>query len=428
MSFKSQTTKLIAVTVIMLVVGAAIGYGVTSLTMVPKAEYDKLKATTISTDEYDTLLSQYNSVVDLVPKIRVKAGFIYVGPIGDYGWSHAHDQGRLIVEEAFPWLDTVYFESVSEADAERYIDRLINDEDCDIVFTTSFGFMDATISAGDKYPNNVFFHCSGYKRADNVGTYFADFYQLYYLNGLMAGALTKTGKVGYVGAFPIPEVVRHINAFAIGAKEVNPDAKVNVRWISAWYDPTKAKEAAESLIGAGVDVLAFTEDSATVVQEAEASTNAGKQVYSFSHYSPMGDFGPNSCVSGQIAHWEDLYEIILQRFYTGTWTNMEYDYLLAEGGVELGAKLGEPVNPEFVDALKAVTVNDEFLGEISVYDLVNKRIEQMEQTSVAFDPFTGPIYDQAGTLKFKDGERASYVAHYTDQMQWFVDNVVGSVG
>jgi basic membrane protein A len=359
---------------------------------------------------------------------KVKAGFIYVGPVEDLGWTAAHDSARKIVDDKFDWLETVFIEAVALDDAPAMIDKLVEEEECDIVFTTSFDFMEPTVEAADRHPDTTFMHCSGYKTDTNLGTYFADFYQLYYLNGLMAGALTESDELGYVGAYPIPEVVRHINAFAIGAKEVNPDAKVNVRWISAWYDPTKAKEAAESLIGAGVDVLAFTEDSATVVQEAEASTDAGKQVYSFSHYSPMGDFGPDSCVSGQIAHWEDLYEIILQRFYTGTWTNMEYDYLLAEGGVELGAKLGEPVNPEFVDALKAVTVNDEFLGEISVYDLVNKRIEQMKQTSVAFDPFTGPIYDQAGTLKFKDGERASYVALYTDQMQWFVDNVVGSVG
>lgn len=359
---------------------------------------------------------------------KVKAGFIYVGPVEDLGWTAAHDSARKIVDDQFDWLETVFIEAVALDDAPAMIDKLVEEEECDIVFTTSFDFMEPTAEAADRHPDTTFMHCSGYKTDTNLGTYFADFYQLYYLNGLMAGALTESNELGYVGAYPIPEVVRHINAFAIGAKEVNPDAKVNVRWISAWYDPTKAKEAAESLIGAGVDVLAFTEDSATVVQEAEASTNAGKQVYSFSHYSPMGDFGPNSCVSGQIAHWEDLYEIILQRFYTGTWTNMEYDYLLAEGGVELGAKLGEPINPEFVDALKAVTVDDEFLGEISVYDLVNKRIEQMKQTSVAFDPFTGPIYDQAGTLKFKDGERASYVALYTDQMQWFVDNVVGSVG
>jgi simple sugar transport system substrate-binding protein len=357
-------------------------------------------------------------------KETIKAGFIYVGPVGDLGWTAAHDQARLIVEDKFNWLDSVIVESVSLGDAPGTIDRLV-DEDCDIIFTTSFDFMDPTFEKASEYPETIFMHCSGYKRAENMGTYFADFYQLYYLNGLMAGALTQSNKLGYIGAHPIPEVYRHINAFALGAKEVNPAATVEVVWINDWYNPTKAKTAAETLIGKGIDVLAFTEDSATVVQEAEAATNAGNRVLSFSHYSPMGEFGPNSCVSGQIAHWEDLYELILQRVYTGTWDNRDYDYLLAEGGVELGAKMGEPINPNFVDNLKAVKVTDDLLGEISVYDLVMKRVEQFTQTSVAFDPFTGPIYDQAGTLKFADGERASYIALYGDSMNWFVDNIVG---
>jgi len=156
---------------------------------------------------------------------KLKAAWVYVGPIGDYGWTHAHDVGRKYVQDKFgDWLETTYAESVAEADAARYLDRFVKEEKADVVFTTSFGYMDATIEAGEKYPDKIFFHCSGYKRAKNVGTYFAEFYQLYYLNGLMAGALTKSGKVGYVAAHPIPEVVRHINAFALGVREVNPDA------------------------------------------------------------------------------------------------------------------------------------------------------------------------------------------------------------
>ncbi|RKX74892.1 MAG: BMP family ABC transporter substrate-binding protein, partial [Spirochaetes bacterium] len=157
-----------------------------------------------------------------VKEEKLKAGFVYVGPVGDYGWSHAHEQGRKYVMEKFPWLESVYVESVAEADAPRIIDRFIREEDCDVVFTTSFGYMDATIEAGNKYPDKLFMHCSGFKQSKNVGTYFAELQEMYYLNGLMAGALTKTNKVGYVGAFPIPEVVRHINHFALGVKKVNP--------------------------------------------------------------------------------------------------------------------------------------------------------------------------------------------------------------
>ena len=149
----------------------------------------------------------------------IKAAWIYVGPIGDYGWTHAHDLGRKYVDQEFDWLETHYVESVSEAECLAYIESLIG-EGYTLIFTTSFGFMDATIEAGQKHPDVILFHCSGYKRSSNVGTYFAEFYQLYYLNGLMAGALTQTGKAGYVAAHPIPEVIRHINAFAIGFAEV----------------------------------------------------------------------------------------------------------------------------------------------------------------------------------------------------------------
>ncbi|MGB9855783.1 MAG: BMP family ABC transporter substrate-binding protein [Caldisericum exile] len=355
----------------------------------------------------------------------IKAGFIYVGPTGDYGWTNAHDVARKQLEQKFPWLKTVYIESVPETDAGRYIDRLVNEEKCNIVFTTSFGFMDATAEAAKKYPNVIFEHCSGYKRDTNLGTYFSELYQAYYLTGLMAGALTKTNKIGYVAAHPIPEVIRHINAFAIGVKEANPKAKVYVRWLFSWYDPAKAKEAAESLISNGVDALAFTEDSTAVIDVGEEHTKKGQQIYTFSHYSPMLQYGPDTVVSGQLADWEPIYEDIIRRVYTNTWTNQDYWWLMKEGACKLGADFNTPINPKFVDALKAKFVNDPILGKISIYDLVMKREEQMSEPTVLFDPFTGPIYDQKGTLRLKPGERASHDLLWN--INWFVDNVVGEI-
>ncbi|MGC9099835.1 MAG: BMP family ABC transporter substrate-binding protein [Caldisericum sp.] len=355
----------------------------------------------------------------------IKAGFIYVGPTGDYGWTNAHDVARKQLEQKFPWLKTVYIESVPETDAGRYIDRLVNEEKCNIVFTTSFGFMDATAEAAKKYPNVIFEHCSGYKRDTNLGTYFSELYQAYYLTGLMAGALTKTNKIGYVAAHPIPEVIRHINAFAIGVKEANPKAKVYVRWLFSWYDPAKAKEAAESLISDGVDALAFTEDSTAVIDVGEEHTKKGQQIYTFSHYSPMLQYGPDTVVSGQLADWEPIYEDIIRRVYTNTWTNQDYWWLMKEGACKLGADFNTPINPKFVDALKAKFVNDPILGKISIYDLVMKREEQMSEPTVLFDPFTGPIYDQKGTLRLKPGERASHDLLWN--INWFVDNVVGEI-
>ena len=360
---------------------------------------------------------------EYVPGDPLKVGFIYVGPIGDLGWSYAHDEARLICEATFPWLETVYVESVAEGSEGLYIDKLIQDEDCDVVITSSFGFMDGTLEAALRHPDKIFAHCSGFKRNDNLMTYMADFYQIYYLNGLMAGALTETNKVAYIGAFPTPEVKRHMDAYTVGVREVNPDADVHVRWIYAWFSPPAAKEAAQALLADGCDVFAFTEDSPTIVQEAAASGDA-----SFGHYSPMYDFSPDHIVSGQIAHWEVIYLDFLAKVYAGSYTaqnlaDVDYWWLLQEKAVEMGAKPGMLINPVYEDQLKAVMVDDPVLGTISVYDLVLKRLEQMSDPSMVFDPFNGPIYDRDGNLKVPAGTRMSVFELTT--MDWAVDGLVG---
>ncbi len=360
---------------------------------------------------------------EYVPGDPLKVGFIYVGPIGDLGWSYAHDEARLICEATFPWLETAYVETVPEGSEGLYIDKLIQDEGCDVVITSSFGFMDGTLEAALRHPDKIFAHCSGFKRNDNLMTYMADFYQIYYLNGLMAGALTESNKVAYIGAFPTPEVKRHMDAYTVGVREVNPDADVHVRWIYAWFSPPAAKEAAQALIADGCDVFAFTEDSPTIVQEAAASGDA-----SFGHYSPMYDFSPDHIVSGQIAHWEAIYLDFLAKVYAGSYTaqnlaDVDYWWLLQEKGVEMGAKPGMLINPVYEDQLKAVMVDDPVLGTISVYDLVLKRLEQMSDPSMVFDPFNGPIYDRDGNLKVPEGTRMSVFELTT--MDWAVDGIVG---
>jgi basic membrane protein A len=355
----------------------------------------------------------------------LKAGFIYVGPVGDFGWSHAHDVGRKYVESRFSWLDTVYVESVPEGDASRIIDRLVVEEKCDVVFTTSFGFMDDTIAAGEKYPDTLFVHCSGFKNRENVGTYFAELYQMYYLNGLMAGALTKSGKVGYVGAFPIPEVVRHIDAYALGVRDANPSARVQVRWIFSWYDPAKAREAAEALVADGCDALAFTEDSPAVIEVGQEHTERGKMVYSFSHYSPMKEFGPDSAVSGQLVDWGVMYEKILQDIYDGNFSKEDLWWMAREKAALLGAAPNEPVNPQFVDALKTVSISTKDLGTLSAYDLVMKRYDQMKQGRDAFDPFAGPIKDNKGEVRIPAGRFGTKGELLS--IDYYVENVLGDV-
>lgn len=361
--------------------------------------------------------------VPSVAQQKLKAGFIYVGPIGDYGWTNAHDRGRKLAEKALPWLETSYVESVPESQAEPFIDKLIQ-QGAKVIFTTSFGFMDGTLASAKRYPGVIFAHASGFKRAPNMATYMADFYQIYYLNGLMAGALTKTNKVGYVGAFPIPEVKRHLDAYALGVRAVNPKATIAVRWIMEWFSPAAAKEATEALMAEGADVLAYTEDSPTVLQTA--AKKPGK--LSFAHYSPMYKIAPEAALSGQIVHWEKIYIDFLTKVRDGRYTtenlqNVDYWWLLAQGAVEMGADYGMPINPAYKDKLQAVKVNTPDLGRISVYDLVMKRLAQMSDPKVLFDPFTGPIKDRKGTLRVPEGKRMT-VGELTS-MEWAAPGVVG---
>lgn len=350
------------------------------------------------------------------------AGFIYVGPTDDNGWTQAHDEARQLVDEEFDWLETIAVESVPEADAEPFIDQLVQ-QGAEVIFTTSFGFMDATLAAAARYPEVIFAHATGFMRAPNVATYTAEFYQVYYLNGLLAGALTESGTVGYVGAFPIPEVKRHIDAFTLGVRAVNPEATVNVRWINAWYNPAAATEATQALIAEGADVFAFTEDSPTVIQVA-----AAQDLPSFAHYSPMLSFAPEHVVSGQLVHWDVIYRDFLSKVQDGTYTaqnlqDVDYWSLLYSGAVAVGADNETLINPAFEETLRGVMVEDAELGEVSVFDLMMARLEAMSQETPAFDPFTGPISDRNGNEVVAAGETMS--VEELASMQWAVEGVVG---
>jgi len=354
---------------------------------------------------------------------NLKACFIYVGPIGDVGWTFAHDEARRAAEKAIPGLTTQYVESVKPADTLATVDRLVAGG-CNVIFTTSFDFMDQTLEAAKKYPEVIFAHASGFKRAPNMLTYMADFYQIYYLNGLMAGALTKSGKVGYVAAYPIPELKRHISAFALGVRAVNPRATVNVKWINAWYSPVKAREAAEALMAEGNDVLAFTEDTATVVQTA-----ARRKVPSFSHYNSMYKYAPDYVVSGQLVDWSVIYIDILKKVQNGTYTpknlqNVDYWWLAREKAVMLGAQVGMPINPKFEAALKkaTMTVNGK---KVSVYDRVMELYKDIQSPNPKWDPFTGPIRDRNGVLRVPAGRKMT--VKELNEMQWVAPGVVGPV-
>ncbi|MDZ4096791.1 MAG: BMP family ABC transporter substrate-binding protein, partial [Paracoccaceae bacterium] len=236
---------------------------------------------------------------------KAKACFVYVGPIGDLGWSYQHDQGRLAVEAAYgDKVETAYQENVPEgADAERVLTQMAL-SGCNIIFTTSFGYMDATNAVAGKFPNVKFEHATGYKREHpNVSVYGARFYEGRAVIGTIAGRMTKSNKIGYIASFPIPEVIRGINSTLIHARKVNPAATISVVWAYTWFDPAKEADAAKALIEQGVDVIVAHTDSTAPL--AEAAKTPG--VIGFGQASDMADYKPSPRVSSIIDNWAPYY-------------------------------------------------------------------------------------------------------------------------
>jgi basic membrane protein A and related proteins len=234
---------------------------------------------------------------------KLKVGFIYVGPVGDMGYSYQHDVGRKEIEAQFKdKIDTSFLENVNEGpDAERSIEQLVRTGH-KLIFTTSFGFMDATAKVAKKYPNVMFEHATGYKRDKNLATYSGRFYEGRYIQGVIAAKMSKTGVLGYIGSFPIPEVVSGINAMMLGAQSVRPDMKVKIIWVNSWYDPGKEAAAARALADQGADVLTQHTDSAAATQFANE-----RGIYSFGQDSDMIKFGPKSQLTGIVENWGPYY-------------------------------------------------------------------------------------------------------------------------
>jgi basic membrane protein A len=328
----------------------------------------------------------------------VEIAFVYVGPVGDAGWTFAHDQARKDLEQQFPWVKTSYVESVPEGpEAERVLTQLA-EKGADVIFTTSFGFMDPTVTVAQRYPDTVFMHCSGYKRAKNVGTYFGRMYQTKYLAGLVAGSVSKTGKMGYVAPHPIPEVIRHINAFALGVREANPKATVHVVWTNSWFDPAKEKEAANALIDAGADVISTGADSAAPLQAAEAR---GK--YAIGYDSDSRKMAPKAFLTAPLWDWTVVYRDVVQKVKDGTWTSGDF-----WGGMETGVILLAPLSD---------------LVPQEVKDRVAARTEEIKAGKYVV--FTGPLKRQDGAEAVAAGQVPSDAELLS--MKWFVEGVVGTI-
>jgi len=307
----------------------------------------------------------------------VKVAFVYVGPVGDAGWSYAHDQARLALEKAMDGkVKTTYVESVPEgADAERVIRKLALNGN-KIIFTTSFGYMNPTAKVAKAYPNVVFEHATGYTTDKNLGTYETRLYEGAYLNGVLAGKMSKTNLIGAVASFPIPEVIRNIDAFTLGAQSVNPKIHTKVIWVNTWYDPARERQAAETLISEGVDVLSQSTDSPATLQVAQE-----KGVYAFGWNSDMSKFAPKAQLTAAVNDWSGFYIDTVKAVMAGTWKPAQVRGGLKEGMVRMTV-LNPAVPP---DAAKA-------------YEEKRKAL-----TAGKISPFQGPIKDQSGAVRVAAG-------------------------
>jgi simple sugar transport system substrate-binding protein len=330
----------------------------------------------------------------------LKVGFVYVGPIGDGGWTYQHDQGRLAVLEAFgDKVETVYQESVPEgADAERVLTQMALGG-AKLIFTTSFGYMDATINVAAKFPEVKFEHATGYKRADNVSTYDARFYEGRAVIGHIAGKMTKTNKIGYIASFPIPEVIQGINSYFLHARKANPAVELSVVWAYTWFDPAKEADAAKAMLEQGVDVIAQHTDSTAPLAEMAKSTG----VIGFGQASDMAEYKPSPRVASIIDNWAPYYVSRVQAVMDGTW---------ASSHTWGGMKDGEVVIGELTEAIPE-DVRAEAQGMIDAI------------TAGSYHPFTGPINKQDGTPFLAEGEVA------TDEqlvsMNFYIEGIAGEI-
>ncbi|MFD1883434.1 BMP family ABC transporter substrate-binding protein [Paracoccus pacificus] len=329
----------------------------------------------------------------------LKVGFIYVGPVGDGGWTFQHDLGRKAAEEEYgDKIQTTFIESVPEgADAERALTQLALAGN-KLIFATSFGFMDAVINVAKKFPDVNFEHATGYKTADNVATYDARFYEGRAVIGTIAGRMTKSNKIGYIGSFPIPEVIQGINSAFIHARKVNPDVQISVVWAYTWFDPAKEADAAAALIAEGVDVILQHTDSTAPLAKAQ---EAG--VIGFGQASDMAAFAPTPRVSSIIDNWAPYYIQRIGAMLDGSWKSQSKWMGIGDGEVVIG---------EITDAIPA-EVKDEALA-------LKDKI-----ASGAYHPFTGPLKKQDGSEWLAEGQTA------TDQelsgLNFFVEGITAKI-
>ncbi|MDC3304941.1 BMP family ABC transporter substrate-binding protein [bacterium] len=327
----------------------------------------------------------------------VKVGFVYVGPIGDHGWTYRHDIGRQQVEEAFgDKVKTSYVESVKYGpDAERVIRMLA--ETNDIVFATSFGYMEPMLKVAKEFPNVYFEHATGYKQADNMSSYGLRLYQARHVQGIIAGMMTKTNKICYVAAYPIPEVIREINTYYMGAKKMNPNVDIDIVWANTWYNPSKEADAANVMMAEGCDMVAQHTDSPAPLQAAQSQGKLG-----FGQASDQYKFAPKAQLTATIDNWGPYYVKKVGQVIAGTWQKENYFGDMDEGAVQMAPFTNMPDNVKMKAAEIKQAISD---GK--------------------YFAFTGPIKDNTGKLQLKDGEVADDA--HLNTMMYYVDGIDATV-
>jgi len=330
---------------------------------------------------------------------KLKIGFVYVGPIGDFGWSYQHDQGRLAIEKHFgDKIETTYVESVPEgADAERVI-RSLAQKGHKLIFTTSFGYMNPTIKVAKSFPKVMFEHATGYKRSKNVATYLSRTYEGRFVTGYLAAKMSKTGTVGYIASFPIPEVIRDINAVMLGMQTVRPDMKMKIIWANTWFDPGKEAAAAKVIVSQGADVIIQHTDSPAAMQVAQK-----EGIWAVGQATDMRAFGPDAHLTAVIDDWAPYYIERTQAALDGTWKSQDHWGGMPEGEIKMGK------------------INTKVPADIQAH--AEKLIADI--TSGKMHPFTGPIANQAGKVIVPAGVVMS--DKDLSSMNWYVKGVEGTV-
>ena len=329
----------------------------------------------------------------------LKVGFVYVGPVGDLGWSYEHDLGRIGLEEHFgDKVETTYVENVPEgADAERVITQLAKAGN-DLIFTTSFGFMNPTVKVAKRFPKVTFEHATGYKRSRNVGTYVLRTYEGRYVSGVAAGMMTKTNTIGYIASFPIPEVIRDIDTVYMAAKKVNPDVKIKIVWVNSWYDPGKETDAANALMDQGADIIVQHTDSPAPLIAAEK-----RGMKAIGQASNMSKFAKEAHMFSVRDNWTPYYVSVAEAVMNKTWEPKDF-----WGGFKEDMLTIESINPNLPADVQA----------------------KIKETYAAIKsgelkPFTGPIKDNKGNIVVPAGH--SLTDEELAQVNWYVEGITDEI-